>query len=475
MHKPIRTIVSLAVASIMANQAAHAGGFSLYTESSAAAIGNYAAGIAAEGADASIGWYNPAGLVLIHQQEAVLSGIGIFPSSKLSGTSTYSTTLPSIGQLPNYVQNFSNIQGAKDAFVPAFHYAKPLGENSTFGLSVVSPFGLATDWGKHSPVRYQATLTDLKTINVSPEIGGKLTEHVSIGAGIDFQWAQVKFNQMLGAPAILQVFQSLGVPVVPTTYDSLSYNKGHSFGMGFHAGILGMFNDNHTRVGLNYQSQVRHQFHGYSTLTGRLADLPQLTDPNATYRTNELFSNSVALPDVTTLSAYQDINERLALLGSLVYTGWNSFRIVQLNNVAAISSDLTENALANASTTEGYKNVLRVALGANYRFTDQWMLRVGGGYDATPTVNAHRDVRLPDADRWAASIGAHYQMLPSLGFDLGYTYIWADEDSKINNTTHIGETSTNNVTARGDNHVHLVGLQAVWMIDQPATAAATTK
>jgi long-chain fatty acid transport protein len=457
----------------MANQAAHAGAFSLYTESSGAAIGNYAAGIAAEGADASIGWYNPAGLVLIHQQEVVLSGVGIFPSSKLSGTSTYSTTLPFIGPIPNYVQSFSDLQGAKDALVPAFHYAKPLGPNSTFGLSVVAPFGLSTDWGKQSPLRYQATLTDLKTINVSPEIGGKLTEHFSVGAGIDFQWAQVKFNQMLGAPAALQFLQSFGVPVVPTTLDSLSFNKGHSFGMGFHAGILGMFNDNHTRLGLNYQSRVKHQFHGYSTLTGRLADIPALTNPNATFRSDELFSNSVALPDVTTFSVYQDLNDRLALLGSIVYAGWSSFKVVQLNNVAAIGPEQDAHALVNSSTTEGYDNAFRVALGANYRFTDQWMLRVGGGYDETPTVDAHRDVRLPDANRWAASIGAHYQMRPNLGFDLGYTYIWADEDSKINNTTHIGETSTNNVTARGDNHVHLVGLQAVWMIDQPEVVAAT--
>ncbi len=471
MHKPIRTIVSLAVAGIMANQAAHAGAFSLYTESSAAAIGNYAAGAAAEGADASIGWYNPAGLVLIHQQEVVMSGVGIFPSSKLSGTSTYSTNSPFLGSIPNYVQSFSHIQGAEKALVPAFHYAKPLGTNSTFGLSVVAPFGLSTNWGEHSPVRYQATLTDLKTINVSPQIGGKLTDHFSVGAGIDFQWAQVKFNQMLGSPAALQFVQSLGVPVTPTFLDSLSYNKGHSFSMGFHAGILGMFNDNHTRVGLNYQSQVKHQFHGYSELTGRLADIPQLTSRNATFRSDELFSNSVALPDVATLSVYQDINERLALLGSLVYTGWNSFRVVQLNNIAAIGAEQDAHALANSATTEGYKNAIRVALGANYRFTDQWMLRVGGGYDETPTVNAHRDVRLPDANRWAASIGAHYQMRPNLGFDLGYTYIWADEDSRINNTTLIGETSTNNVTALGESHVHLIGLQAVWMIDQPAVAA----
>ena len=135
-YKPMHCIVSASIVAIMAHSAAHAGGFSLYTESSAAAIGNYAAGIAAEGADASIGWYNPAGLVLIKEQQAVFSGVGVFPSTTLSGQSTFQTE-----GVPAYVQSFNHLQGAENAGVPAFHYAKPLGERATFGLSVVSPFG----------------------------------------------------------------------------------------------------------------------------------------------------------------------------------------------------------------------------------------------------------------------------------------------------------------------------------------------
>ena len=81
-HKPLKTIVSAAVLAVIAANAAYAGGFSLYTESSPAAIGNYAAGTAAEAADASIGWYNPAGLILIPEQQLVVGGVGVFPTAK---------------------------------------------------------------------------------------------------------------------------------------------------------------------------------------------------------------------------------------------------------------------------------------------------------------------------------------------------------------------------------------------------------
>lgn len=453
--KPVRTMVSTAVTAMLVSSVVSAGGFSLYTEGSGAAIGNFAAGIAAEGADASIGWYNPAGLVLLDKPQLVLSGVGVFPSTKISGISTFETE----GYSP-YIQTFNNLQAGKNALVPALHYAHPLGDRATFGLSIVSPFGLSTEYATTSPVRYAATFTELLTVNVSPELGGKLTENFAIGAGLDLQWSQVKFNQILGSPASLQAGN-----VNPRMLDSLSYNKGRSFGVGFHAGILGMFNQNHTRVGVNYQSKMPHSFDGYSELRGRLAD-DVLTDPTATFRSDNLLSNDIDLPDVLTVSVYQDVNQKLALLGSVVYTGWGVFKETQLKNVAAFSLEAGGRTLLNVTNPQDYRNSWRFAVGANYHVNDQWMMRVGGGYDETPTSDAERDVRLPDADRWALSLGAHYQMRPCLGFDIGYTYLFANKDSFINKTNILNESTTYVVNARSKPHAHLVGLQAVWTIDK---------
>lgn len=472
MHKPLRTLVSVAIVGIMATSTAYSGGFSLYTEDSPSAIGNYAAGIAAEAADASTGWYNPAGLALIHNQQIVAGGVGIFPSARLSGTSTFMTQ-----GLNNYVQNFQDLQGGDNAFVPAFHYALPVGENVTFGFSSVSPFGLSTDWDQDSAVRYQATLSELITVNLSPEFGVKLSDHFSYGAGLDFQYARVKFNTMLGAP-------NLFVPFFPaTTVDTLSYNNGNSIGIGFHTGVMAMFNDNHTRIGLNYQSKMRHTFHGQSRLVGKLAS-PGLVlanpasvigaNPDAVFRNTNLFSNPIELPDVVTLSGYQDVNEALALLGSVVYTAWSSFDTITLNNVAApsINPFTSQVSLVQAvsSKQQNYLDAWRFALGANYRLNQQWMLRAGGGYDATPTNNAFRDVRLPDVNRWALSIGTHYQARPSIGVDVGYTHIFSAEDSTVNRTDPIGLTSAFNVNATSNAHVDLVGAQVVWNIDQALEA-----
>lgn len=472
MHKPLRTIINAAVLSAIAIGTAHAGAFSLYTESSPAAIGNYAAGVAAEAADASTGWYNPAGLALLRQQQSTFGGVGVFPSSKLSGASTFTTELTPVFTI-NDRETFAGLQGAESAFVPSFHYALPFGENTTVGFSVVSPFGLSTDWGMDSPVRYQATKSELITANFSPELGTRLTENFAVGAGLDLQYARVKFNRMLGTPTVYAILP----PIDPAANDSLSYNKGSSFGVGYHVGVMGLFNDNHTRLGVNYQSKMRHKFNGYSELSGPLASTGNVLPgplPFAVRRNNNLSSNAIELPDVVTLSAYHDLNNTIALLGSVVYTGWSSLSTIQLNGVAApalaASGDVTQVSL-NSTSPQNYKNAWRAALGANYRVNDLWMVRVGGGYDQTPTNNIDRDVRLPDADRWALSVGAHYQAKPNLGVDVGYTHLFSVNDPTINRTDALGATSSYNVNAVGSVSADLVGAQVTWLMDQPMPVA----
>ena len=468
MQKPIKTIVSAAVVALMASSTANAGSFSLYTESSGRAIGNYAAGIAAEAADASTGWYNPAGLALIHEKQVVFGGVGVFPSTKLTGLSSFNTT-----GSPSYVQTIDGLQGGKDALVPSSHFAIPLGESATFGFSLVSPFGLLTDWFKESPIRYAATISQLVTTNISPEIGGKLTEHLAVGAGIDLQYARVTFNRMLGLPTATQFS-----PLLASYLDSMSVNKGTSFGVGFHAGVMGMFNDNHSRIGFNYLSKMRHKFNGWSRLTGRLASLPPTITQAALIATlnadtafwsNNLSSNNIELPEIATLSGYQDINEKLALLGSVVYTGWNSLRTIQLNNVAAFASGVGQTKV-NSVSEQHYRNAWRFALGANYLFNEKLMIRVGTGYDQTPTRDTFRDVRVPDSNRWAASVGVHYQYKPTLGLDLGYTHLFAQQ-GRINRSDIAGATSVYTVNARINAYADLVGLQATWVLDAPVPVA----
>ncbi len=467
-QKPVKTLIGAAFSAIIASQVSFAGSFSLYTESRGAAVGNYAAGIAAEAADASTGWYNPAGLSLLHTSQVVFGGIGVFPNSEVTGSSRFTTT-----GLSDYNQNFTSLSGGESALVPSFHYAKPLSEKLTFGLSVLVPFGLSTQWSASGPVRYQATDSELFTVNLSPEIGARISQHMAVGLGVDVQYAKVKFNQVLGSPTYLQALNEAGIPISTRYFDSLSNNRGDSVALGFHAGILALFNQDHTRIGLNYQSEMEHKFHGTSSLTGVLAspDL-NIADPdsiasanaNAVYRNGNLSSNEIKLPSITTLSGYHDINERLALLASVVYTNWHSFQSIRLDNVAAYVPGIGQTNV-NSASVSNYHDTWRFAAGANYKVNEQWMVRVGGGYDQTPTNDQDRDIRIADSNRWALSIGTHYQVRPTIGVDVGYTHLFSTGDVPISVTKDAGVESTYTVDARASGYADLVGAQFTWTLD----------
>ena len=468
VSKPMRTLVNTAVMALLPICFAHAGSFSLYTEASPAALGNYGAGVAAEAQNASTSWFNPAGLPLLENTQLNAGLIGVFPTSKITGTSRFSTP-----PLPDYVQTFANLEGAKDAAVPSLHYAKSLGDSAAFGISLVAPFGLATEWSTVGPVRYEATQSKLLTSTISPAIGGKITSNFLVGLGLDLQYAKVTFNRVLGAPVFAQAIGPFIGNPPPTFLDATSVNKGDSVGVGFHAGVLFKTNDDRSRLGINYQSEMKHRFHGHSTLKGALAT-PDLNifspasllaaNPNAQFRTNNLRSNLIEFPDILTISGYHDLTPSLAVLASVVYTGWHTFKTIELDNVAAYTPELGQ-VPVNATATQFYRDTWRYALGVNYHFNERMMVRLGGGYDQTPTNDANRDVRIADADRWALSIGAHYQARPNIGVDVGYTHLFSVRNSAINKTDEVGSDSTFNVLATAKGSADLVGMQVNWLMD----------
>ena len=454
MKKPINTRISLAILSLT-SAVAQAGSFSLYTESNGYAVGNFAAGIAAEAFDASTAWYNPAGLALIHEQQMIVGGVGVLPSTTLSGYSQFNTI-----QAPLYVQSFNHIQGAENGGVPSFYYVRPFNQNITYGVSVTAPFGLSTNWSEEGPLRYAATYSQLITVDASPEIGARINDHLALGAGLDLEYAQVTFNSILGVPGIAD--QILGQAAA---LDSTSDNSGDSFGVGFHVGAMMMFQQNHTRFGLNYQSRVAQQFKGTSTLTGPLAN-PQTLEINSVFTTDNLVSNDIQFPEIITFYGYHDLNDKVAVLGSVVYTGWSVFKSIQLNNIAGGTFD--DGAVPiDFTSTEDYRNAWRAALGLNYKINNRFMLRTGGGFDETPTINAQRTVRMPDANRWAISAGAHYQVLSRWSLDVGYSYLQSIGSVVVNKNVPLDFNNSVYVNATGKAYANLVGAQVTWEIDKP--------
>lgn len=424
---------------------------------------DFGAGAAAAATDASTAYSNPAGMLLIPNQQLVLSETAIITNIEYRGSARWNTNNSQV-PLPLVHPGFSptetgTAQGGGTNFVPAFHYVSPLSENWAFGFSLAAPFGLETNYGNSSVVRYSATKTELETIDLSPSLAFKATNNFSVGAGVDIEHLDATFNGVAGAPYVANA-EGLS----NSALDTQSINEGSGWGVGWHAGLLYQFNPA-TRVGLTYHSQVRFALDGNSKLTGPLANQGSVTSPGVV-RNNNLHAD-ITLPPSTELSAYHDFNQQWSIDGSIMYTQWSKFNNeLRIQNVQGIAQASAISPLTYPQITVGlpndFRNTWRFAIGANYHPIPKWIFRVGTGYDESPVRDQYRGVRLPDGDRYALALGAHYQALKTLGFDVGWTHLFIKNvNVNLNSTTG---TQVANVTGSYKSSADIIGAQLTWDI-----------
>jgi len=150
----------------------------------AATLGNAFTGTAALAEDASTGFYNPVGLVVLDGPLATFVGSIVNPNNDVSYYSSYANSLFIPGGAPPPIVGNTREDAGGWFFVPAAHIAWPFkiaNQNIAFGLSITSPFGLGTDYTENSMSRYLATHSRITTINIGPTVAWEPFPCFSIG------------------------------------------------------------------------------------------------------------------------------------------------------------------------------------------------------------------------------------------------------------------------------------------------------
>lgn len=386
---------------------AMAAAFQLY-EQDGASVGDYHAGRAAQANNASIAFYNPAGMTQIHNQQFVIGDVGVMSDLKFSGNVSVNTLALGAPQTVT-------AQGGAFTQIPDLFYVAPINDRFSVGLSIVAPFGLKTIWGRNTALRYAATATQLNVIDIGPSLAFNITKKISIGAGFDWQRMGAEFDQ----DATLLGMSSTGI------------NKAYSTAYGYHAGALWQFLPA-GRVGIAYNSQIVHHVRGSSKLFGPATDFVTSLPINGGVPTSIVSQSAnahITLPPYTTLSGFYQLNDQWSVMATTIFTQWSTFRNLDLNNIAAVVTDpvtglpVPTNSY-DLSLQEDYRNSWNFSIGSEYKATEKATLRGGLGYDESPVKNTFRDIRVPDGGRYAVALGGHYQATKALGFDLGWTHLF---------------------------------------------------
>lgn len=428
------TVVLFLIGVVGTSTKTFAAGFQLF-EQDGASVGNYHAGYAAIADDASTSFYNPAGMVRIKNQELVFGGNAITPSFKYVGTVTVNTINGGNDLLP------VTAQGGIFAFVPFGHYVAPISDAVYFGFSVDAPFGLKTNYGRTTDLRYIATLSSVMVVDYSPSLAVLFNDNkTSFGVGLDIQ-------HMYGE------FDSMGT--LAGGLNTNSTNSADDTAYGFHAGVLYQFTD-YARVGLSYHSQVTHHLSGTSKFVGPLATLFN-GGPIIARRT----TTDVPLPSYTALSGYYRFAPCVAVMGSVIYTHWSVFDNLVLNNVAGLNESFEPSNQIQVTVPAHYKNSWNFALGGDWNITPFAMLRGGLGYDQSPVTNKYRNVQLPDGNRYIIALGGHYQFTEHVGADLSWLHVFMRQTS-LNPPPQVTGAQISTTQGHVSGGADVLGGQIVW-------------
>ena len=407
-----------------------AGGFQL-NETSAAGLGTAFAGGAAAAEDASTLWSNVAGISRIRTRQGVGAIHLVTPSIKFGNSASQPATGQALGG------------GGGDAgglnVIPNLYFAMPINREWAFGLGLNSPFGLVTEYDDGWVGRFQAIKSSIKTLNVNPGVSWNATPNIAFGLGLNAQRVLAEFtNQINYSGALLNAAALNGIAPGSATFNAIAQAtpglessariKGSDNALGWNAGLLWDI-DSNSRAGVHYRSSINYHITGSATFVNPVPVVPAplaatvgalAAGVNGAALFDTDISADVKLPAIVNLSYFRTLNSRWDLLLDMQWTQWSTIQTLTF---------VRGNGTVLQSTPENFKDSWKLAVGAHYRYSNDWLIRGGLAFDQSPVKTADRTPRLPDADRTWLAAGARYKANPNLTLDVGAAYLWVKKAS----------------------------------------------
>jgi long-chain fatty acid transport protein len=399
MRKKLAVTAVLLLAPVMS----YGAGFALFE------AGNRGLGMAgaftAVADDPSAMFWNSAGLAFqIDKGIQVVGGTTLIaPEQSFSGADPY----PGFGY---YAEQESQI------FTPLHAYfVLPLSDKTTFGFSILTPFGLGTWWEDDHAGRFISKRVDLFAFDFSPNLAFKLTDYLAFGIGVDYRVSTIDLTRNV---PFVDPFQQ---QVVDVAQVHIFTDGAGNDGWGWHAGLLGDLGAGF-KVGLNYRSAITVDYEGYAEFAQFSTGNPELDAiVAATLPFDETISGvtKIAFPDYWTVGLSWS-SEKWTVSGQYGRMGWSSFQELELI--------FPNNPEFNETIPEDYEDSSDYRFGVEFRASSKIAIQAGAVYDETPQPTHSMSPLLGDADRIGYNAGLSW-IHRTWRLDLGGEYLTIDERS----------------------------------------------
>ncbi|WP_232293294.1 OmpP1/FadL family transporter [Stigmatella aurantiaca] len=364
---------TLSILTLLAAGTGHAAGFSFDTHSARATSMGFAA--VANMQDSSAIAYNAANILGVE---------------KLDITAGDLITLPRI----NFTAEGTDRTQAFDTLLappPHAFGVYRLNEKMAVGLGLFVPFAAGSKWPDDFDFRTRGYKAQLATYHLNPTFAYQAHPRLRVGVGVSVIRGTVDIERKLNFVSSEGTVE-LG---------------GGAWGLAYNAGIQLTILDKLLQFGGQFRSPSSLTFKGD-------VDFRDIPPAFQTQLRDQSVQSTVQFPGSASAGLLFTPSERLSIAFDLKLMLWSTFE--------EFTIEFDDPSLTNP-LPKFWENTWNFHLGAEFKVTENFLVRLGTAFDRAPSPENTLSPDLPDADRYRLAAGVGYALNP-VRVDLGYQYIF---------------------------------------------------
>jgi len=352
--------------------------------------------------------FNPAGLGFLDKQIDISAGVtGVFAKA-------------------TFKDGDYKHQSDNDPSTPLFAYAGfKIYDFLSAGISINNPYGSSIDWGKNWKGAHLIQDISLKAFSVQPTLAWKITDRLSVGAGMMIMFGNIELNRSFISSADLAAVAMANPNAAPLaekykdiTPLSVGISGSSDIRLGYNVGAMFDINDKVT-IGASFRSKVNMKVaEGDVALTyaNEMELKPVLEGVPPLDRA--YFHAQLPLPSNFNIGVSYQPTTQWILSGEVQFVGWGAYEKLDIHFIP-------ENTLGiyDQSARKEYKNTRIYRLGAQYGLTSRMDLRLGAYLDETPVKDDYLNPETPSMNKLGLSAGFSFRPVDRFSIDLSFTYV----------------------------------------------------
>lgn len=345
--------------------------------------------------DASVAFFNPAGISFIPSKFSITGGIfGVATKAKF--------------------QSIDNLYRSEtdNPLSPPFNFAAAykVTDKLSVALSVSTPYGSSVDWGKNWMGKNLITKIKLEAFFIQPTVAYKLTDWFSVGGGYIFAFGSANLEKAISNVDGNMKLKADGAP-----------GYGYNLGMYFKP-------TKDLDVSVAYRSGVKikaKKGKAYFNIPHSLVG----TDKFVT--TEDRFDTTIPLASEMVLGLTYRVSPRWSISSDWNLSGWHDYKDLTFKFYQNKVGNVPNNPTVSSSLRK-FRNSNTYRIGTEYLPSDRLALRLGYYYDESPVKDEYWNPETPSTDNQAITTGIGYKLTDNIYVDLtGICFV--GESRNINN------------------------------------------